>query len=135
MAEYELSIDSHEAQARFDALDEFVRDYVIAMFWTDCSSDSEDMADASFDELDEKTLADIASECDDFQVANARDISKYQEKTGHTGGVDFWLTRNRHGAGFWDRGLGALGDRLSEAAKVYGSVNLYRGDDGKIYVS
>jgi hypothetical protein len=28
------------------------------------------------------------------------------EQFGH----DFWLTRNRHGTGFWDRGLGDLGD-------------------------
>jgi hypothetical protein len=27
-------------------------------------------------------------------------------------GIDFWLTRNRHGAGYWDRGLGITGDKL-----------------------
>jgi hypothetical protein len=48
-------------------------------------------------------------------------------------GHDFWLTRNGHGAGFWDRGLGDLGERLSKAAKVYGEVYLYPGDDGKVY--
>lgn len=40
------------------------------------------------------------------------------EQIGH----DFWLTRNGHGAGFWDRGLGELGDRLTALAKAYGSV-------------
>src|SRR5215213_9921810 len=48
-------------------------------------------------------------------------------------GHDFWLTRNRHGAGFWDRGLGDLSNRLSDASKVYGEVDLYVGDDGQIY--
>jgi hypothetical protein len=48
-------------------------------------------------------------------------------------GHDFWLTRNRHGAGFWDRGLGALGDRLTSAAHAYGEVDLYVGDDGRLY--
>ena len=38
---------------------------------------------------------------------------------------DFWLTRNRHGAGFWDRGLGAIGDRLTAMSHTYGSVDLY----------
>lgn len=46
---------------------------------------------------------------------------------------DFWLTRNGHGAGFWDRGIGELGSELTEAAKVHGSVDLYVGDDGQIY--
>jgi hypothetical protein len=48
-------------------------------------------------------------------------------------GHDFWLTRNGHGAGFWDRfsdGEGeAYGRALTEAAKPYGSTNLYVGDD------
>ena len=53
------------------------------------------------------------------------------EQFGH----DFWLTRNRHGAGFWDRGLGARGDALTELAHPYGESDLYVGDDGKVYVS
>ena len=50
-------------------------------------------------------------------------------------GYDFWLTRNGHGAGFWDRGLGDIGRKLADAAQVYGSVDLYVGDDGKLYFS
>jgi hypothetical protein len=42
----------------------------------------------------------------------------------HQAGHDFWLTRERHGGGFWDRGLGAGGDRLAEAAKAYGDPGL-----------
>lgn len=33
---------------------------------------------------------------------------------------DFWLTRNGHGAGFWDRGYGAAGEALSDAAHAAG---------------
>jgi hypothetical protein len=50
-------------------------------------------------------------------------------------GYDFWLTRNHHGAGFWDRGLGELGKKLTEWAHSYGSSDVYLGDDGKIYLS
>jgi hypothetical protein len=46
---------------------------------------------------------------------------------------DFWLTRNGHGAGFWDRGLGKVGQKLTKIAKDFGSVDLYVGDDGTIY--
>ena len=51
------------------------------------------------------------------------------EQIGH----DFWLTRNRHGSGFWDRGLGDLGLKLTELAHEFKETNLYVGDDQKIY--
>ena len=44
------------------------------------------------------------------------------------------LTRNRHGAGFWDRGHGDKGKRLTDAAHAYGSSDAYLGDDGLLYV-
>lgn len=48
---------------------------------------------------------------------------------------DFWLTRCGHGCGFWDGDYGELGDRLTTAAKAFGEVDLYVGDDGLIYQS
>lgn len=42
---------------------------------------------------------------------------------------DFWLTRNGHGAGFWDRGLGELGTALTKAAKTFGTCDLYVDND------
>jgi hypothetical protein len=45
------------------------------------------------------------------------------------------LTRNGHGSGFWDRGLGKVGEQLTAACGPYGSSDLYVGDDGKVYVS
>jgi hypothetical protein len=54
-------------------------------------------------------------------------------------GCDFWLTRNGHGAGFWDRfvtGIGAtFGRYLTEQARPYGQSYIYAGSDGKVYVS
>jgi len=47
-------------------------------------------------------------------------------------GHDLWLTRNHHGAGFWDRGLGELGDVLTKWAHSLGGVDLYVTDDGLI---
>ena len=35
-------------------------------------------------------------------------------------GHDFALTRNGTGTGFWDRGLGEIGDMLTEECKPYG---------------
>lgn len=50
-------------------------------------------------------------------------------------GQDLWLTQNGHGAGFWDRGLGKVGDQLTDLAKPFGETNLYVGDDGLVYAS
>jgi hypothetical protein len=44
-----------------------------------------------------------------------------------------WLTRNGHGTGFWDRGLGERGDALTKSAESFGDAVLYVGDDGRIY--
>lgn len=46
---------------------------------------------------------------------------------------DFWLTRNGHGAGFWDRGMGERGDALTRLCERFGSVHLEVGDDGRIH--
>ena len=63
---------------------------------------------------------------EDFEI----DLSGLEPKQlGH----ELWLARNGHGAGFWDRGLGEIGDKLTELAHSYGGVTLYIGDDGKIY--
>lgn len=43
--------------------------------------------------------------------------------------TDFWLTRNRHGAGFWDRGAGDVGKRLTQAAHGFGEQDVV--DTGK----
>jgi hypothetical protein len=52
-------------------------------------------------------------------------------------GHDFWLTRNGHGAGFWDGDWESdsedFGKLLTEASKEFGEVYFYIGDDGKIY--
>lgn len=50
-------------------------------------------------------------------------------------GHDLWLTRNGHGAGFWDRGLGDVGDILTNIAQKMGPKDLYLGDDGQLYFS
>jgi len=89
------------------------------------------------------SLLSMARECRDFMQANSDDLSAFCSEYSPTGnfseiecaGHDFWLTKNGHGVGFLDRGLSDLGKRLSAASKVYGSTDLYLGDDGKIYAS
>lgn len=138
MPEFILDHGSPEAACEFNSLDAFTQNYVETMFWTDCNSDNEDgLADATFAELSPKALAEIIEDCTTFQANHRADLDAayatglYNEaQAGH----DFWLTRNRHGAGFWDRGLGGIGKRLTNASHAYGSADLYRGDDGQIHL-
>ena len=77
----------------------------------------------------DKARAAAVKDLADFLLANYADFEGMDDgQIGH----DFWLTRNHHGAGFWDRGLGERGDRLTKAAQAYGGVDLYVNADGKI---
>lgn len=87
--------------------------------------ENHDADDLSFD-----AVADIAIECKTFIDENDMDLADIEpSQAGH----DFFLTRNGHGAGYWDRGLGDIGDRLTKACKPHGTSELYVGDDGKLY--
>ena len=49
-------------------------------------------------------------------------------------GHDYALTCNRHGAGFWDRGMGEVGEELTAAAVAESGFSLYPGDDNLLYL-
>lgn len=141
MPEFILDHGSAEGLKQFDALDAFTQGYIEAMFFTETGTgdDAEDdLEHASFAELAPETLERIRRDCADFQEGNANHLGAFKEITGRPidhAGHDFWLTRNGHGAGFWDRGAGRIGDTLSSACKIYGGVDLYRGDDGLLYLT
>ena len=44
-------------------------------------------------------------------------------------GRDIYFTRNHHGVGFWDRGLGKAGDELTDLAQKLGESWPYVTDD------
>ena len=117
-------------------------DYLGCALWSSTHyEDEHDENGTPFDDVDAEfnteARAQLATEFQDFLdgIEPLRENEAYaeifpdDEQIGH----DFWLTRNGHGAGFWDRGLGKLGDKLTEAAKTYGSCDLYLGDNGELY--
>lgn len=112
-------------------LETFFTHYLACALWSSTDADGDGLdAIHDADDIPDHVKANLRAECADFIAANAADLAGLSaEQAGH----DFWLTRNGHGAGFWDRGLGELGDRLSDACEPYGSVDLYVGDDGKVW--
>lgn len=108
--------------------------YIACALWTstddddvnmDENYDADDLAPSTLDKMREDVEAFVES------VEEAGwDVSAWSdEQMGH----DFWLTRNGHGAGFWDRGQGKVGDDLTALAHPFGEFSLYVGDDGAIY--
>jgi hypothetical protein len=120
-------------------IDAFTRAYIECALWssTDNSDDSGGEPldrNYSIDDIAPATLATMVRDCAAFQAEHADNLAECDgsdEYNGH----DLWLTRNGHGAGFWDRGYGPVGDRLTAACKACGSVDLYVGDDGLIHSS
>lgn len=108
------------------------RHYLIAALWSTTDEHGEPL-DAEYDiqDISAETLAQAIEDVTDFVDSNETlliESGLSEEQIGH----DFWLTRNRHGVGFWDRGLGAIGEALSDAARPYGEVDLYEAG-GYIY--
>lgn len=108
--------------------------YIAAALWSSTDDNDEPM-DSSYDvdDIHPDTLAQMREDVEAFvnSVDEAGwDVSWWNaEQFGH----DFWLTRNGHGAGFWDRGQGKVGDDLTALAKPFGEFCLYVGDDEKIH--
>lgn len=115
-------------------LDTFTQSYLETALWSETGEDGTPLDDIyEMSDLSDETLKEAIEDCEAFQRDHAADLS-----TRHNGdlygGHDFLLTRNRHGAGFWDGDWdGGPGKRLTDASHVYGSFHLYVGDDGRIY--
>ena len=125
----------------FNSLDPFAQGYVEALFWLA----DEELNDPNPSQLSPSARARIVATCARFIASLSKDslgrtaldlACDYAPAnyTAKRAGVDFWLTRNGHGAGFWDRGLGPVGDELARAANRFGDCSLYVGDDGKLHL-
>lgn len=112
-------------------------DYIECALWssTDFEGEPLDDLDAELDETARQQMNEdltaFFAEVDEIRAKYEGEDFPTAEQIAH----DFWLTRNRHGAGFWDCGLGDLGRELTEMAHAWGSADLYLGDDGSIYHS
>ena len=130
------------------SLKSFISAYIECALWSSHDDSDPETGGEPLDrnysreDLAPEALARIEEDCRDFYDANEptwRDRYVYNgwdedERAGH----DFWLTRNHHGAGFWDRDWlqepgENIGETLTQACRPYGEVYLYIGDDGKIY--
>ena len=124
-------------------LSSFVSSYREAALWSthnsnydeDPDNEAEMLSDAGYDISPELELK-FEADCREFLTQAADLLEQAAEEHGYSieqAGHDFWLTREGHGAGFWDRGLDKIGDELSDMARTFGQDELYVGDDDLIY--
>lgn len=101
-------------------LDTFTQAYIEAMFWTE----DEEMKGRTIYDLSAVSLVNIKDACEKFQ----REHGPLLDATGDAGqnGHDLWLSRNGHGAGYFDRGYGFTGERLQDHARALGNANVYQ---------
>jgi hypothetical protein len=131
-----------------DHLKGFVKSYLHTALWA--SSDylpgtEEDIELDNYDgEMSLSALKQAVKDCkafielvtQNFDAEKAEEIL-YREAQDleYLAPHDFWLTRNGHGAGFWDGDWKTEDpeNKLTALSKQMGSCDLYIGDDGKIY--
>lgn len=125
-------------QADLMQLSEFERAYCECALWSSIDDNGEPL-DKNHDlkDIPRHVMVRMCKDCQIFQITSAWE--KHGDILGDKqGGFDFWLTRNGHGAGFWDgdwkdqNGSEMPGKELTAAAKMFGEFNLVLNDDGSI---
>jgi hypothetical protein len=114
--------------------DAFLRGYFEAALWSSTDDNGEPLErNYTVDAFDAKSLEEQIIQCADFvdQPGVASAIESYALQAGR----DFWLTRNRHGVGFWsDDWPSQVGTYLTTVAHAYGEVGIYT-DGNKLHTS
>lgn len=96
--------------------------YLGCALWTATNEEGEPL-DQKFnvDDFFEESRSAALQVCQRFCSENQDDLQGIDPvQIGH----DLWLTRNGHGSGFWDRGLGEQGERLTQAASSLGEASV-----------
>ena len=127
------TLDTSLMRETWAALSPIVRGYVATAMWTLTDEDGDSLDYLGLHDIAPATLRQAEDDCSHFLTVADRHgltLDTDTERIGH----DFWLTRNRHGAGFWDGDYTKRdGDILTEVAHAMGSAEWYVGDDGLVY--
>lgn len=121
-------------------LEDFYKGYVACALWTGTHDDDVGTPlddDYTKDDFSERAREMMWEDCVDFVQDNWPILAQYEKIQGCNGrqaGHDFCLTRNGHGAGFWDRGIGDIGDVLTDLSAQAGESHVYVSDDHELEI-
>lgn len=104
-------------------LQRMFRSYVETALWASFDPETgENLTEFTFSDIALSTRRAMLSDCRNFLRDHRELIGDNLEQAGH----DFFLTRNRHGVGFWDGDWPAeTGSILTDASHVYGTFELW----------
>ena len=105
-----------------ESLSPMVRQYLETAEWSAGLEDEgrESLQNASWPEWEATTIKRAEIDCADFLSYCAGQGIQTSGIDDEMLGNDFWLTRNRHGAGFWDGDYPEpLGRQLTDAAHTF----------------
>lgn len=119
---------------------EFFDAYVKAVLWANVVVD--DGADESVawepDQVEDESYAALKHDAETFLTENYALVQEaIRVQPGYTfgqAGHDYAITRSGHGDGFWDRGLGDVGEELTAVAQASGEFTLFANDDGTLWM-
>lgn len=121
----------------------FLSSYIETALWSSIDEHGTPLDDSKYadTELAPDTLKRFEADCAKFQAQYAKLISGLDDQVLRSFPPDshiphdFWLTRNHHGAGFWDGDYPEpLATQLTDLAHAFGECDLYVGDDNKFHV-
>lgn len=124
-------------------MNKFLASYIETALWSSTDEQGTPLDDSKYadSELAPKTLKRFETDCERFQEEYAKLTSGLDDQVLRSFPPDshiphdFWLTRNRHGAGFWDGDYPEpIATQLTDLAHSFGECSLYVGDDNKVYV-
>lgn len=113
-------------------IDKIVDDYLACALWT---------TEEQGDELEDKTIHDFSPDSRELAKSEIKWFvtiagDALDDMDDDMIGHDIWLTRNGHGAGFWDRGYDDDIEKLLVGlSKELGFTDIYVGDDDLVYLS
>jgi hypothetical protein len=121
-------MNEKEVKASKEMLDQ----YLTTALWSSHDYETNMDMDENYDidDFSKNAIEQSIEDCNGF-LSEAKQYLEKEKATDSTIGHDFWLTRNGHGAGFWD-GDYIYGIQLTEIAKVYGTVTLFINDKGEV---
>jgi len=122
-------INSMAADNNFD-INKILNSYLETAIWAE-ESDENDLQGKTIQEIDKNSKANSAIEIYQFlqkaQQEASDELNTYDEEAiGH----NLWLSRNGHGAGFFDDN----NDKLQNLARNMKPVDIYLGNDNKVYI-
>lgn len=148
--------DYRDIASHLDGFDEFFKGYLLGLAFTGRHYENEDgepdslfgepgcdiadCVDVEYDiwqHLEESDRVDILADCVGFFIQASAVMGddncgdSWTDEDYNSLGSDFHLTRNGHGAGFWDGGWPEIGDKLTSLAEPFGTLEIERYGDNE----